>query len=155
MTRVLFVCLGNICRSPAAEGIFLSKLSKLNLLDKFEVDSAGTSGVHTGELPDKRMCKAAQIRGYDLSSRSRKFIKDDFYRYDYIVVMDESNLSNILSLDLTNEFSQKVVLITDYCSNFKISGVPDPYYGGDEGFNHVIDILEDALSVFLKRLSDG
>ena len=153
-TNILFVCLGNICRSPAAEGVFNSLLQRNNLTHKYYVDSAGTSGHHAGELADDRMMAAAKRRGIILTSKSRKFINEDFKRFDYIVVMDDSNLSNILKLDHNGEYVHKISKMTDYTSEefSKYTKVPDPYYGGDVGFELVLDLLENTCKEFLKEI---
>lgn len=146
---ILFVCLGNICRSPAAEGVMKKFAEGLPL----EIDSAGTAGYHTGELPDPRMRSHAKKRGYDLSSRARKFDPSaDFDRFDMIVAMDESNVRDLLSMDKTKKYHHKVSLMTEYCHSIEADHVPDPYYGGPEGFERVLDILEDACGGLLKVL---
>jgi protein-tyrosine phosphatase len=150
--KVLFVCLGNICRSPAAEGIFADLVAKEGLREFFEIDSAGTSAHHQGERADERMRKAATERGYNLTSISRQFVKNDFKNFDHIIVMDKSNYRNVMNLDPDNHFEEKVSFMTDYVSNFSESEVPDPYWSGDEGFFYVIDLLEDATSGFLNKL---
>ena len=141
MKKILFVCLGNICRSPAAEGVFLDLIIKKNLQAKFEVDSAGTGDWHIGELPDKRMRSAALSRGIELTSRARQFKKDDFDKFDLVIVMDDSNFKNVCSLASNELHKSKVRKFTD----FSTSGdgiVPDPYFGGDEGFEEVLDLVE-------------
>ena len=153
---ILFVCLGNICRSPAAEAIFLHLLSNLNLKEQFSVDSAGTSGHHTGQGSDKRMQLALQERGIPIQVISRKFIPKDFLRFDKVLVMDDSNFKNVLQLDLHDEFSHKVEKITNYLSSqYAFKEIPDPYYGDEEGFNLVIDLLEDALNNFLDKFKSN
>ncbi len=150
MKSVLFVCLGNICRSPMAEVIFSHEIDRGNL--NFTCDSAGTSAVHAGEKADLRMRDSAKQRGYDLESiRSRQFKQNDFEKFDYILVMDESNYRNIRDLSNRDEDLNKVFLITDYCTEEKASEVPDPYYGGENGFFEVIDILEDAIKGFISE----
>lgn len=153
MTRVLFVCLGNICRSPAAESVFLDVLQKQGLDAEFEVDSAGTSGYHAGESADARMIEQAEKRGYDVPSVSRQFIKDDFRRFDKIIVMDDSNYQNVVSLDPAGEHVHKVSKLTDYASNKyqDFNHVPDPYFGGEEGFALVLDLLEDCCANLLRH----
>ncbi|QEN03153.1 low molecular weight phosphotyrosine protein phosphatase [Thiospirochaeta perfilievii] len=152
MIKVLFVCLGNICRSPTAEGIFKSIVSDLGLDSQFYIDSAGTSAYHVGETPDVRMRRAAQKRGYELNSNSRQFTTEDFTNFDHIVVMDKSNLRDVLSLDKSNLYKNRVSLMTDYSTNYRNSDVPDPYYGADDGFNIVIDILEESLKGFINSI---
>ncbi|MBN2618307.1 MAG: low molecular weight phosphotyrosine protein phosphatase [Spirochaetales bacterium] len=152
MINVLFVCLGNICRSPAAEGIFIKLVKDNNLEHLIKVDSAGTSGYHTGQESDIRMRKTAARKGYKLLSRSRQFTVHDFRNFDFILAMDESNYSDILKLDLNNKFKDKVFLVTDFSTNYTGQDVPDPYYGGEEGFYTVIKILEESCIGFLDYL---
>lgn len=149
---VLFVCLGNICRSPAAEGIFRTLAERKGLKNKFLIDSAGTSGYHQGELPDSRMRLHASKRGYDLASRSRKFVQADFERFDYIVVMDDSNYHNVDSLSLSPEERQKIYRMANFLKQSQIDHIPDPYYSGAEGFELVLDLLEDACDGLLKYI---
>ena len=153
MRRVLFVCLGNICRSPAAEGVFRKMVQDQSLTDKIEIDSAGTSAVHAGEAADSRMREHASKRGYQLDSISRQFLgEQDFNTFDYIVVMDESNYGNVLATDTQDIFSAKVSKLTDYCHNQSKDHVPDPYYGGAKGFEEVMDIVEDGCRGLLERV---
>jgi protein-tyrosine phosphatase len=141
--KILFVCLGNICRSPTAEGVLKSLIKEDER--EWEIDSAGTSGHHVGEPADERMRSHAIERGYCLESRSRKFEAErDFEYFDKIIVMDELNLRDLKAQDLKGEYSEKIELMTSYCSEFDMTKVPDPYYGGAEGFELVIDIVEDA-----------
>lgn len=140
--RVLFVCLGNICRSPAAEAIF-QKIAADHALD-VEVDSAGTSAWHAGEMADRRMRSAALTRGYTITSISRPFQRADFDDFDAIVAMDDSNFDNLKALATTFEEEQKIHRMRDFLSEKQADHIPDPYYGGSEGFNFVIDLLEDA-----------
>ncbi len=151
MKKVLFVCLGNICRSPAAEGIFRKFVEEEGLSDKIKIDSAGTNGLHDGEDADPRMKKAAIERGYQLTSKSRKIMKRDLVQFDYILAMDSSNKENILSLG-DGEFDDKVELMLNYSKKHKGEEVPDPYYGGAQGFNHVIDLLEDSCKNLLNEV---
>lgn len=148
-TKILFVCLGNICRSPAAEGVMKKLVKGL----PFEIDSAGTAGYHIGELPDTRMISHARKRGFDLTSRARKFDPlKDFESFDLIIAMDRNNLSDLKAMDRSNRFTSKLSLMTDYTLEMDANEVPDPYYGGPEGFEHVLDILEDACTGLLKKL---
>lgn len=151
--KIVFVCLGNICRSPAAEGVFKKMVSDHGFADQFEIDSAGTSGSHVGELADKRMREHAKKCGYELTSRSRKFEKEDLNAFDLILVMDDKNLKDVAAQALESQ-KTKIQKITDYCQKNKLSYVPDPYYGGDEGFENVIDILEDACHNLLQELKN-
>lgn len=150
--KILFVCLGNICRSPAADGIMRELVRESGVADKFEIDSAGTYGGHAGELPDSRMRAAAAKRGLNLTHRSRRFTTDDFDRFDSILVMDDSNYENVCRLAPDPESLAKVARMAEYCQRFDISYVPDPYYEGHEGFEYVLDILEDACRNLLKEL---
>ena len=153
MKKILFVCLGNICRSPAAEGVFLAKLAEKGLESSYEVDSAGTSGWHIGERADGRMIKSAAQRNYDLQSRSRKVLDSDFDEYDLIIAMDRSNVQNMQKMCGGRKHHAKYYLMTDFCQKYRgVEEVPDPYYGGEDGFNHVLDLLEDACEEFIKKL---
>lgn len=144
--RVLFVCLGNICRSPAAEAIFKTITEKNNHNFRFEVDSAGTSAHHAGEMADPRMRSMGVELGYELTSISRKFVPLDFSRFDFILVMDNQNLKNVLRQAVSDEEIIKVKKLTDYSSG-EFSGfdeVPDPYYGGLDGFKISFSLLENC-----------
>ncbi len=152
---ILFVCLGNICRSPAAEGIMKKLIEVANLDKELEVDSAGTMSYHKGEGADPRMKRHAKNRGYNLTSLARKFDPGkDFDHFDYIVTMDDQNYSDIKSLDFKNKFNYKIFKMADFCKNNKIKEVPDPYYEGEEGFEHVIDILEEGCSNLLSKIKN-
>ena len=152
---VLFVCLGNICRSPAAEAIFISLLEQEGLIDDFIVDSAGTGSWHIGKKADPRMRVAAERRDINILSRARQITSKDFDEFNYILAMDESNFRNIQ--DLKNRTASKnfasIKKIQDFRSVFNEQEVPDPYFGGDEGFDYVLDILEDSLNCFLESIS--
>ena len=143
-TSILFVCLGNICRSPMAEGVFLSILEREGQSSDFNIDSAGTLGAHMGELADRRMRFFAEKRGYTLTHRSRKFTRADFDRFDWIIVMDDRNFDDVQSMTMTTEEVSKIHRMVDFCQKSEATYVPDPYYGGDQGFENVIDLLEDA-----------
>ena len=149
MTSILFVCMGNICRSPTAEGIFSKLVDDAGRNSEFEIDSAGTIGYHAGHKADSRMRSAAQERGYSLDSISRRIELEDFRDFDLIVTMDEQNYRDVTSLK--PNAADKVVRMCDYCEVHSESEVPDPYYGGDAGFQKVIDILEDACASLLKQ----
>jgi len=150
--RVLFVCLGNICRSPAGEGVFRGLLEQKGLQDDFEVDSAGTSSYHVGEAPDSRMRQAAAGRGYRLNGRSRRMVWEDFEEFDLIVAMDRSNMRHIHSADRKGEFRHKVRLFCDFVPGSGLLDVPDPYYGGHDGFERVLDLLESGAQSLLEHL---
>jgi protein-tyrosine phosphatase len=151
--KVLFVCLGNICRSPAAEGIFKKMVSQAGLNEIVHVDSAGTGAWHVGDAPDSRMIHHAQLRGYDLTQlEARQFHADDFMKFDYILTMDNSNLKNVLNLDVKQQYRAKVKPLVSYCKIHEVREVPDPYYDREQGFEHVLDLLEDACGELLIRL---
>ena len=145
--RILFVCLGNICRSPAAEAILLNKLEKLKLIDQFDVDSAGTGNWHVGKLADSRMREAASNRGISIKSRGRKISFDDFSQFDLILTMDNDNLKQVQSLakELSTTSKVKIKPLLSYSNQTDLIEVPDPYYGGDKGFDQVLDLLEVAI----------
>jgi len=154
--KILFVCLGNICRSPAAEGIFKQKIKDRDLENLFVVDSAGTGGWHVGNLADPRMRATALSRGIELTSRSRQIEENDLYEFDYILVMDKDNLHAVKSLsqDQLNPVNSKIKLILSYSKNSQLDEVPDPYYGGQNGFDKVIDLLDDAMDGLIDSLMD-
>jgi protein-tyrosine phosphatase len=152
--RVLFVCMGNICRSPTGEGVLRKLASDAGLADAIAVESAGTIGYHVGELPDPRMREAASGRGYALGSRARQFDRADFDRFDLIVAMDRHNLADIQALDTTGDHRGKVRLLSDFLDrpdDWPVD-VPDPYYGGPAGFQKVLDMIEAASSQILTEL---
>lgn len=153
--KVLFVCLGNICRSPAGEGIFKKMVKEEDLTDKIMVDSAGTSGYHDGELPDPRMRQHGARRGYKLDSLSRKFTSKDFYDFDIILAMDDSNYHNIIRLAPDLDSEKKVHRMVDFSQRFEHDHVPDPYYSGADGFELVLDLLEDACEGLLDKMKKG
>tara|TARA_Y100000766_G_scaffold283374_1_gene298813 strand:- start:244 stop:717 length:474 start_codon:yes stop_codon:yes gene_type:complete len=152
---VLFVCLGNICRSPAAEAIFINLICKKGLTDRFIVDSAGTGSWHIGKKSDIRMRIAAEKRNIKILSRARQINSKDFEIFNYILTMDNSNFNNVKGLKNRNNLSNfaNIKKIQDYRSAFELKEVPDPYFGGEEGFDDVLNILEDSVSGFLKSIS--
>ncbi|KEQ13196.1 low molecular weight protein-tyrosine-phosphatase [Endozoicomonas numazuensis] len=151
MMKVLFVCLGNICRSPTAHGVFAHQVEKAGLSGQIKVDSAGTSGWHNGAEPDGRSIKEAARLGYDLSFiRSRQVCASDFKEFDYVLAMDESNLSDLLAM-CPPEYSHKVQLFLSF-SDAPESEVPDPYYGGAQGFSDVLSLVERGGQSLLERI---
>jgi len=146
---ILFVCMGNICRSPAAEGIFRRMVSDADLEHLIEIDSAATHEYHTGCQADERMRRIARSRGYELESIARTIAVEDFQRFDLIITMDEDNYDRVMALHPGQ--GAKVVAMVDYCEVHEVDEVPDPYYGDEAGFHTVIDILEDGCYGLLKR----
>ncbi|BCA27789.1 low molecular weight protein-tyrosine-phosphatase [Metapseudomonas otitidis] len=150
--RVLFVCLGNICRSPTAEGVLRGKLEQAGLAERVEVDSAGTAGWHIGKAPDPRTCQAAAKRGYDLSAlRARQVSAEDFQRFDLVLAMDHSNLRDLKALhagrgNAPDLFLRRYDLATEE--------VPDPYYGGEDGFETVLDLVEQACDGLIAEIRE-
>jgi len=142
--RVLFVCLGNICRSPSAEAVFKHLVEEKEKSSNFFIDSAGTSAWHAGEKADARMRQHAKKRGINLTSISRKFVVEDFDRFDYIIAMDRQNLEDMKQMARNKSDLDKLHMMTSFSKGFNYDHVPDPYYGGDDGFELVLDILEDA-----------
>ena len=150
---VLFVCLGNICRSPAAQAVMQAMVDERGLTDRFFIDSAGIGGWHIGDLPDKRMRVHARPRGYELTHRARKVNSIDFEDFDLIVGMDAANVDDLRSLAATIEQEKKVVMMGDYIRQYPhYDYVPDPYYEGSEGFELVLDLLEDSCDNLLNRI---
>lgn len=152
--KLLFICLGNICRSPAAEGIMRQMVEERALSNDIIVDSAGIGSWHVGEMPDPRMRKHAARRGYDLSPlRARQFRSDDFWKFDYIVVMDEENYHDVMERGGVYADARKVLRMKDYFIRYKgQQSVPDPYYGGAEGFERALNLIEDGCEGLLKDL---
>jgi protein-tyrosine phosphatase len=148
--KLLFVCLGNICRSPSAENIMNHLIEQAGLSDSIICDSAGTGGYHIGAPPDRRMTAAAKRRGIELKGRARQFDQSDFEEFDLILAMDRENYRDILSLDLAGTYRDKVKLMCDFATHHSNREVPDPYYGGSEGFDRVIDLLLDACDGLLQ-----
>lgn len=152
MTKVLFVCLGNICRSPTADGIFRELIKREKLDQKIIVDSAGTGDWHIGKAPDSRTVAAAKKRGYDLSVlRARQVITADFDEFDYVLAMDSANLRDLHSLRPTH-FTGHLGLFLDFGSRKTHREVPDPYYGGNDGFELVLDLVEEAAEGLLSHI---
>jgi len=151
--RVLFVCMGNICRSPTAEGVTRALAEKKGVAAMFEFDSAGTHGYHIGNPPDARARAAAAQRGYDLSQlKARQVNEFDFVRFDRILAMDRDNLE-LLRQACPREHHAKLGLFLEYASQSTSVEVPDPYYGGPEGFERVLDMIEDAADGLLEQFA--
>ena len=155
--RILFVCLGNICRSPGAEAVLTKMASGRNLTIPLEIDSAGTGGWHEGEPADQRMQVHAARRGYTLTHLARKFNPDvDFDHYDLIIGMDDENIRRLKSLTRNETDRKKIVRMTEYSRLYSYTSVPDPFYGGEDGFELVLDLLEDACEGLLDKMeSEG
>lgn len=152
-TRVLFVCMGNICRSPTAEGVFKRLVNDAGLDAEIESDSAGTHDYHIGDPPDARSQAAAGRRGYDLSAlRARQFANDDFAAFDYVLAMDETNLTALLSL-CPAHYRERVKLFLEFAPEAGHREVPDPYYGGAQGFEEVLDLVELAAQGLLDHIA--
>lgn len=151
--RVLFVCLGNICRSPAAEGVFREIVNEHGASDRFIIDSAGTEGYHIGQLPDQRMRIHARRRGLELTHRCRQVEVEDFENFDLIIGMDASNLANLRRLAPSVEAARKIHSMAEYFSpGARFDHVPDPYYEGAEGFELVLDLLADGCQNLYDRI---
>ncbi|MBA3023636.1 MAG: low molecular weight phosphotyrosine protein phosphatase [Gammaproteobacteria bacterium] len=149
---VLFVCMGNICRSPTAEAVFRHCVEKAGLADVIHIDSAGTHDYHIGDAPDPRTQQAAQRRGYEMSClRGRQAEAADFARFDYVLAMDEANLSNLQRLR-PRDAQSHLGLFLEFAEHHSEREVPDPYYGGEDGFERVLDMVEDAAAGLLKHI---
>ncbi len=154
MVNILFVCLGNICRSPTAHGVFVQQVADAGLTAHIKVDSAGTSGWHVNEPPDSRSSQEAASRGYDLSFiRARKVSNNDFVHQDLVLAMDQSNLVD-LQKKCPPEHCHKIQLFLDFAATLQTSEVPDPYYGGDEGFTNVLTLIEVGGLALLEHLKE-
>ena len=151
MKRVLFVCMGNICRSPAAEIVFRRIVDEAGATERYEIDSAGTIGFHEGKAPDSRMQEQLKGRGgYEISGKSRQIQAADLDRFDIILTMDEENYSDVKGLNA--QLATKVVPFVKFLKNHSEPRIPDPYYGGDEGFSYVVDLLEDGCYALFSEL---
>lgn len=154
--KVLFVCLGNICRSPTAEGVLEHMVTQAQLSKDIQVDSAGTAGYHIGAKADIRSREHAKKRGVELKSRARQFSTEDFQEFDLIITMDDSNYYNVLSMTSSPDQEEKIHKFMDFCPAYqqKFSEVPDPYYDGDQGFETVLDIIEEGCENLLVQLRE-
>ena len=152
MKKILFVCLGNICRSPAAEGAFIYLLKEQGLFEQYYADSAGTSSYHEGERADSRMRETASKRGIDLPSWSRQVTPDDFHEFDLILAMDRKNLQDLRTICPEDDLLGKLKMFTDFKQQMSHDQVPDPYYGGNKGFEEVMDLVIDCSKGLLKYL---
>lgn len=149
VVRVLFVCMGNICRSPTAQGVFRKVLERERMLEIVEIDSAGTHAYHVGEPPDRRAQETAVRRGIDLSDqRARRVAPEDFYQFDYILAMDQDNYHNLSGICPPGH-ERKLMLFMDFAPHLRTREVPDPYYGGPSGFERVFDMVEAAAEGLL------
>ena len=155
-TSVLFVCMGNICRSPAAEGVFRHYVENVGYAERIHIDSAGTLGYHSGELPDYRMRKAALNRGYTLDSIARQVRQSDITEFDLLVAMDLDNFRELMSFP--EEKKDHIRMLGHFLKSGKdssnVPSVPDPYYGGDEGFDRVLDMIESACPLLLEKCKE-
>ena len=154
MKKILFVCLGNICRSSSAEEIMRTLVKQAGLEQEIEIDSAGILNYHQGELPDSRMRMHAARRGYELTHRSRPVCTDDFFEFDWLIGMDDRNIQDLKDRAPSPEAEKKICRMTDFCRVKQVDYVPDPYYGGAQGFENVLDILEDACSGLLEEIRE-
>ncbi|MEM7227666.1 MAG: low molecular weight protein-tyrosine-phosphatase [Planctomycetota bacterium] len=148
-TAVLMICMGNICRSPLAEGIFRYLVNERRVADRFLIDSCGTGGWHAGELADHRMRETARGHGIGLDSRARQVRREDFTTFDHLICMDEDNRANILAMGAPTD---RVSLLLDFDRSHDVVEVPDPYYGGDDGFEHVYQLVYPACEALLDAL---
>jgi protein-tyrosine phosphatase len=151
-TSVLFVCLGNICRSPLAEGIFLHLVEEAGLEERFEIASAGTGSWHVGEVPDSRASMVASGHGIDLPSRARQLTEEDLERFDYVIAMDRENLRNIQRMADATGSDARIRLLREYDPEKDGDEVPDPYYGGASGFENVYSMVMRSCQSLLDEL---
>ncbi len=151
--KLLFVCLGNICRSPAAENIMNYLVAEKNMTGRIWCDSAGTSSYHVGSAPDRRMVEAARKRLMQFTGKSRQLEKADLEKFDLILAMDRENYRDIMALDPQGKYREKVRMMCDFCRHHQTKEVPDPYYGGADGFDRVIDLLLDACAGLLEDIA--
>jgi len=154
MMKILFICMGNICRSPTAEAVMQSIVKQKGKEKEIFCDSAGTIDYHRGQPADSRMREHSILRGYELKSISRPFEDADFKIFDLIITMDEDNFQQINFRDEKNEYSSKILRMVEFCSSKNIKEIPDPYYGGSQGFENVLDLLEDSCCGLFKYITD-
>lgn len=152
MKKILFVCLGNICRSPAAEAVFKYHVQKNNLLDFFIIDSAGTASYHEGSHADRRMIERASLRDIKVTSIARQLQQSDLDKFDLIITMDDSNHNNVLKLCKSEIHRKKVKKMIEYSPIRRLKEIPDPYYGNHKDFDQVLDLLDDACCKLLEYL---
>lgn len=150
MTKVLFVCLGNICRSPLAEALFRKHVEERGLSDKYEIDSCGTAAYHIGDQPDSRSRANARKNGLEYTHNGRQVAESDFGEFDYIIPMDANNAANLRQADPTGD--SHIELMRNYDPGYEGSDVPDPYYGGEQGFQNVFEILDRSTGNLLDKL---
>ena len=150
--RILFLCMGNICRSPAGHCVFQHMVNQAGLSEQFEIDSAGTIDFHVGSPPDQRMQTSMRSRNIPVIGTARQLKQNDLKYFDLILAMDKENLEGAKSLDTSGEFHSKIKLFCDYCTQHNETEVPDPYYGGNRGFEKVLDLIEDGCANLLKQL---
>lgn len=144
--------MGNICRSPAAEGVMRRFVNEAGLNDQIQIDSAGTGGWHTGARADHRMRAAAQNRGHELTSLARQLTEADLANFDLVLIMDEQNRRDLQAFDRSGEHRAKVRFLCEFCREHSDTEVPDPYYGGPQGFEKVLDLIEDSCAGLLKHI---
>jgi len=155
MNRILFLCMGNICRSPAGHCVMQHLVDAAGLTEQFEIESAGTIGFHVGSSPDIRMQQVMHERGIPVIGASRQLESADLEHYDLILAMDQDNLAGARSLARKRRYLKKIKLFCEYCTEHDETEVPDPYYGGDRGFDHVMDLIEDGCRNLLKEFQTG
>ncbi|HEY5373780.1 MAG TPA: low molecular weight protein-tyrosine-phosphatase [Polyangiaceae bacterium] len=153
VVRVCFVCLGNICRSPTAEGVFRYLVSEAGLSSAFEIDSAGTAGYHSGELPDPRARAAGKRAGIPVGGKARQFVATDFARFDHVIAMDAANAKDLRRIAPSDEASAKIRLMRSFDPGApKDAPIPDPYYGEDQGFDSVLELCRTACQYLLEEI---
>ena len=151
--KLLFVCLGNICRSPAGENVMRHMLKEAGLESEVFCDSAGTMNYHTGKSPDSRMTATVESRGIEVTGSARQIKEADLENFDLILTMDNENYRNVMNLKTADANAHKIKKFVSFCSEHDDKEVPDPYYGGQDGFEHVVDLLEDGCSELLRQIS--